>query len=403
MPLGVGRRTRRPYPSISSRRAGGAIQISIPNLRSRRSTFTMTSDVLADLRHAMRALRRAPVYTVTAVLTLAIGIGATTAAYSVVSHVLIDPLPYDRAEQLVNVWSAVPQFDKIPPSYPDFLDYRAQNTAFASMAFETGEPVTVRRHSGAFQMNVAATVTEDFFSVLRATPTIGRTLVSADFVAGASPAGGPGLWCLGRPTSAASRTSLVARSTRTLGVIRSSACCGAARPTPDWAPEFHTDIYVPLNTVAHVQAALRNRGNHADSRTLARLHPGVTIDQARRRSNSIAARLATAYPATDSGFVGNVTPSRMPSLAPFGLHLAFSWRGACWCSCSRPRATSPTSRWCAGSRALASLVFVRPWALARGDWPDFSLARACSSRRARRSSASSSHESRYTSCRRVTR
>jgi hypothetical protein len=80
----------------------------------------MTADLVDDLRHALRALARAPVYTITAVVTLALGIGATTAAYSVVSHVLLDPLPYDRPQQLVNVWSAVPQFDQIPPLVSGF-------------------------------------------------------------------------------------------------------------------------------------------------------------------------------------------------------------------------------------------------------------------------------------------
>jgi putative ABC transport system permease protein len=266
----------------------------------------MSADLLADLRHAIRALSRAPVYTVTAVLTLALGIGATTAAYSVVGHVLLDPLPYDHPDQLVNVWSAVPQADKIPPSYPDFADYRAQSGAFVGMAFETGGPVTVRRTSGAFQM-LAANVTEDFFSVLSATPTIGRTLVRADFIPGAAPAAvlSYGAWV----TNFGSDPQVIGRTIDTdvgsytiVGVLR------RGQAYPDWSPGLHTDIYVPLNTIAHIQAALRNRGNHADSRTLARLQPGITVDAARRQLSVVASRLAAAYPATDSGFVGNVTP-----------------------------------------------------------------------------------------------
>ncbi len=259
----------------------------------------------ADLRHAARALARAPIYTVTAILTLALGIGATTAAYSVVGNVLLKPLPYSEPAQLVNVWSAVPQFDKIAPSYPDFVDFREQSGAFAGMAYETGEPVTVRQHDGAFQL-VAAMVTEDFFSVLRAQPQLGRTFIAADFRPEPSPAAvlSYGAWT----TRYGADPHVIGRTVDT--DIGSYTVVGVLRPGqayPEWAPQFFTDMYVPLNTVAHVQAALRNRGNHADARTIARLHPGVSIDDARRRLKLIAGRLATAYPATDSGFVGNVT------------------------------------------------------------------------------------------------
>ena len=174
------------------------------------------------------------------------------------------------------------------------------------MAYETGGTVSVRRSSGAFQLN-AANVTADFFSVLRATPTIGRTLLAADFVAGALPAAvlSYGAWV----TNFGSDPQVIGRTIDTdvgsytvVGVLR------RGQAYPDWVPGMHTDLYVPLNTVAHLQVALRNRGNHADSRTLARLQPGVTIDAARRQLSLVAARLAIAYPATDSGFVGNVTP-----------------------------------------------------------------------------------------------
>ncbi len=262
----------------------------------------------ADLRHAMRALARAPIYTVTATLTLALGIGATTAAYSVVGNVLLKPLPYSEPAQLVNVWSAAPQFDKIPPSYPDFVDFREQSGAFTGMAFETGGPVTVRRHDGAFQL-LAAMVTEDFFPLLRARAVLGRTLVASDFVPGAAPVAvlSYGEWT----TNFGGDAHVVGRTIDSdVGSYTIVGVLDRGQAYPEWVPGHCSDVYLPLNTVAHMQGALRKRGNHADSRTIARLRPGVSIDEARRRLSVVATRLAAAFPASDSGLVGNVTSMR---------------------------------------------------------------------------------------------
>ena len=275
---------------------------------ARRSARRLGDGIGADLRHAVRALARAPIYTVTAILTLALGIGATTAAYSVVGNVLLKPLPYAGPAQLVNVWSAAPQFDKIPPSYPDFVDFREQSGAFAGMAFETGGPVMVRRHDGAFQL-LAAMVTEDFFPLLRARPVLGRTLVAGDFVPGAEPVAvlSYGEWTL----NFGSDTHVIGRSLDSdVGSYSIVGVLDRGQAYPEWVPGLRSDVYLPLNTVAHMQGALQKRGNHADSRTIARLPPGVTIEEARRRLTVVAARLAAAYPASDSGLVGNVTSMR---------------------------------------------------------------------------------------------
>jgi ABC-type antimicrobial peptide transport system permease subunit len=86
---------------------------------------------LDDVRAATRALVRSPLYMAMAVVTLAIGLGATTAAFSVVGTVLLKPLPYLDAGRLVAFYSAVPTFDRLPPSYPDLDDFRTGAIALA--------------------------------------------------------------------------------------------------------------------------------------------------------------------------------------------------------------------------------------------------------------------------------
>ena len=94
----------------------------------------------ADLRHALRALARGPVYTLTAITTLAIGIGATTAAYSVAGSILLKPLPFTEPDRLVAVWSSLPRFNRISPSYPYFADFREQSgDLFDGIAFMDGD------------------------------------------------------------------------------------------------------------------------------------------------------------------------------------------------------------------------------------------------------------------------
>src|SRR5688500_15269973 len=101
--------------------------------------------MLPSLRIAVRSLRRTPGFTAVVVLTLAIGIGATTAIFSVVDAVLINPLPYPTADQLQMIWVTNPgqQRDKDVTSYPNFIDWQTQATTFEAMAAVTGANFTL--------------------------------------------------------------------------------------------------------------------------------------------------------------------------------------------------------------------------------------------------------------------
>jgi putative ABC transport system permease protein len=264
--------------------------------------------VNADLRSALRSLARSPVYVAMSVLALAIGIGSTTAAFSVVRGVLLKPLPYPGSDRLVAVLSASPA-SKFAPSYPDFVDLRAGSDLFAGMAFIRGEGVTLRRSTGA-EIVAAASVSPDFFPLLAITPMIGRTLSAADDQPNAPPvavltyqfwtrdfAGDPHV--IGKSLELSTGTCTI------VGVLR------RGQSYPDWAGDFRTDFYRSLNAQPNVVAMLAaRRGLHADARAIARLQPGVTLAQARARLASISAQLSTAYPATDSGLSATVRPLR---------------------------------------------------------------------------------------------
>lgn len=137
-----------------------------------------------DVRYALRMLRRAPGFTFIAVLTLALGIGATTSIFSVVNGVLLRPLPYRQPERLVWFLETQPGLTGAPFSAPDFLDFQAQNhtleqmAALRSFGFNLtgqGEPERLR----------GSVVSANYFSVLSVAPKLGRALLAGEGLAGA--------------------------------------------------------------------------------------------------------------------------------------------------------------------------------------------------------------------------
>src|SRR5438128_1397158 len=145
-----------------------------------------------DLRFALRQLRKSPGFTFVAVLTLALGIGANTAIFSVVNAVLLKPLPFP-AQQLIalgmtNNRDGTPRDQLNSLSYPDFFDFRKQNRTLASSAVYREQTVAFSDAEGA-QSLVGVKCSAEFFDVLGSKPIIGRGLVRADEQAGGSPGG----------------------------------------------------------------------------------------------------------------------------------------------------------------------------------------------------------------------
>src|SRR3979411_2286802 len=138
-----------------------------------------------DLRFAFRQLRKSPGFTIIAVLTLALGIGANTAIFSVVNTVLLRALPYPQPDQLVWFWESQPGLNQAPFPAADFLDYQAQNQSFQQVA-------TVRRLSfnltgqGAAERIPGMVATPNVFSLLGVHPILGRDFVSEEGAFGAA-------------------------------------------------------------------------------------------------------------------------------------------------------------------------------------------------------------------------
>lgn len=148
-----------------------------------------------DVRYGVRTLRKSPGFAVIAILTLAIGIGANTALFSVVNGVLLNPLPYAQPDRLVALYTRANEFNKFSISYPNFLDWSRQNHSFSSLAAFRGETFTMTGIGEPERLD-ANMVSATFFPLLGINPIIGRNFEEKEDQLGAARAVliGEGLW-----------------------------------------------------------------------------------------------------------------------------------------------------------------------------------------------------------------
>ena len=247
--------------------------------------------MINDLRLALRRLLKAPAFSAIVVLTLALGIGANSAIFSVVEAVLLRPLAFREPDRLVTVLHLYPSLNALeaPVSVPGFRDYRDQMGIFDGAAVESGQGFNLTG-MGEPQRVVASRVSAQFFSTLGVAPLLGRTLLPEEHeTSGAQVAIlSHGLWqrLFGAEPSAVGRTlSLNGEPYEIVGVM--------PREFRDF---FNGDaeLWVPIRFRAE-QYADGNRTNEWLNLT-ARLSPGVTIDQARARARDFAAQLKQRYP-----------------------------------------------------------------------------------------------------------
>ena len=243
-----------------------------------------------DIRYGLRVLLKSPGFTAIAVLTLALGIGANTALFSVVNGVLLNPLPFPNPDRLVAVYSKTTEFQESSISYPNFLDWVKDNHSFSKLgAFRseeynmTGEGEPERLHG---QM-----ISADFFPALGVNPILGRYFLPEEDKPGAAPVAiiGEGLWkrkfglsrdVLGK------RIALNGKGYTVIGVAKSQIA--------DLSP---SDVYVPIGQ--WTEPTFLNRGISMGTNAIGRLKPGVTFEQASADMRSVGANLATAYPETN--------------------------------------------------------------------------------------------------------
>jgi putative ABC transport system permease protein len=271
--------------------------------RARRKKGMSPVDLLADLRYALRLLRKTPVFTVAAIGTLALGIGANTAIFSLVQTMLLRPLPYEDPARVVMVWEdrAAAGFPRNTPAPGNYRDWRTMNRSFTDMA-ATAFSFANLTGDGAPELVLGQRVTTSFFSVLGVQPVVGRTFTTADDTIGQRVVvishalwqrrygGDPGI--VGRRISMSGQGSGgAAMSDVTHEVI------GVAPPSFVFINrEF--DYWVPMQFSPEEAAG---RGNHF-LQVVARLKPGVTREAANADIGAIARRLSEQYPETNRDF-----------------------------------------------------------------------------------------------------
>ncbi len=260
-------------------------------------------DLLRETRQLARGLYRNPGFTLLAVLAIAGGIGVNTAMFSVIESVMLRPLPYRNAAELVILWSGVPAKDiqRNWTSFPDIQDWRRSAHSFDQMAgmlridhadVNSGEQVE--------RINVGR-VSSEFFSVLGVAPLMGRSWTAGEEERRAPQA------VISYPfwqTHFGGAGDVIGK---TLVVDHRPAIVVGVMPPHFDFPTGHTSVWIPLTFVAEWPAFLTARQADAFN-AIARLKPGVTPEQAQLEMNAVHARLSKQYPQFEDGKSINVVP-----------------------------------------------------------------------------------------------
>ena len=285
-----------------------------------------------DIRYALRMLAKNPGVCSIAVLTLALGIGANSAIFSVVNAVLLNPLPYQQPDRLVSLWENVPEHGQWRVAPANFLDWKKQNSVFTDVAAFGGSAMTLTGDGDPEQLSGTA-VTDGYFEVVGAHPILGRAFLPEEYQLGKDQVVilGYGLWQRrygGDPNIINRTVTLDGSSYTVIGVMPPAIY--PARPTTAGRIDFDEktqDYWRPMSYLVRFASL---RGAHILG-VLARLKPGVTIDQARAEMNTIGTRLAQEYEANKgegiivnpfiNEVVGNVRPALVTLLVAVGLVL----------------------------------------------------------------------------------
>jgi putative ABC transport system permease protein len=281
------------------------------------------ADVIADARFALRSLRRSPAIAAAAVITLALGIGAATAIYTVVDAVLLKPLPFPHPEQLFVIGedNAEREWHMQVAAPANYLDWKERLTAFASMGgFADGHESVTLTGGDEPRMVLAAQVTGSFFSVLGVRPSFGRTFRDEETWDGASPTAvvSDRFWraVLGGDSSAVGKS--IRLNGKELQVI------GVMPPTFAY-PYRDVDVWLTMRWSSAAREAESFRRAHY-VRTIARLKPGISATAANAQLQSLVRRLQQDYPATNANMGASLAPlhsflngdARRPLLVLFG-------------------------------------------------------------------------------------
>ena len=271
----------RPHARPRLDRLADVIEIKAGDRRGVR----MLADVVRDTRYAIRQLIKTPGFTVVAIVTLALGIGATTAMFSVINGVMLRPMPYLEPERLVNVFEILPRFGRFSVAPATFLDLRKHNTQFEHLVAYNNVGATLTDAGGAERLSCAA-VSWNAFDALGVKPALGRGFVAEEDVPGKNKVVvvSHGMWQ--RRLSA--DANVLGRSIRLNG--EPNAVVGVM-PEEFFFPSRQTECWMPMA----INPADPPRGAHFLA-VVGRLKASSSIEQAGVEMKTIAERLAKEYP-----------------------------------------------------------------------------------------------------------
>lgn len=251
-----------------------------------------------DLRYAIWMFMKNPGFTAEAALSLALGIGATTAIFSVVNGVLLRPLPYDEADRLVFLNETSKALDEMSISYPNFTDWRNQNHVFEKIGVYNRNSYNLTG-MGEAERILTAQVSADLFSALRVNASWGRVFTHDEDKPGGPPVVvlSYGLWQRrfgGQSSILNQALTFNGKSYTVIGVMPQ----GFQYPS-------RVEMWVP---VGQLSGEWQQRGNHPGLYAVARLKPGVTLAQAQADMENIAVNLERQYPDSNTGNRVNIQP-----------------------------------------------------------------------------------------------
>lgn len=291
--------------------------------------------LLQDLRYGVRMLAKAPTFSLIAIFTLALGIGANTAIFSVVNGVLLNPLPFHDSQQLVSIFEEITNFKNGSISYPNFVDWRRMNRTFETMAAYRSVGFTLSGNGEPERLH-GEMVSAGLFDLLGVKPLMGRTFSADEDRLGANPTAmiTEGLWKRkfgGREDIIGQRMILNDESRTIIGVVPSSFHLNIQnfqRGGPA------NEVYTPVGEFNEPKF-YNERGAGWGLDGLGRLKPGVTLEQAREDMERVSRELATTYPDINSDkkanllslkdeMVGDMRPILLVLLGAVGFVLLIS-------------------------------------------------------------------------------
>ena len=251
----------------------------------RQSGLPFLETLMQDLRYGARTLRKSPGFSLVAVLTLALGIGANTAIFSVINAVLLKPLPFKDPDRLVQLWETESAPGNFPLTGPDYLDWQAQNTTLESSALYSWQRSLNASSSGEVEPVIAITTQANFFNVLGVNPAMGRTFAPGEDQEGKDKVVviSNGFWkkfFASRPDVVGQTIQLNSEPHVVVGVM------------PEWFRfPTRTQIWVPQDMS---EKALGPRGSHGYN-AVGRVKSGLSIQAARADLLAISKRIEEKF------------------------------------------------------------------------------------------------------------